>query len=424
MLHEKLVCTTVMVVLFFLSSVCCGSNISSSPTGPDEKASDSYIKSIIESVDFLKKNAYSPEARVFYSDIDNKGRVSTSKVYLVSLSRTIYALSFSSKYVPENLALAKQSAEFLTENLIFEHDGLAYFLPEYDLSSGSSPKVRELDVWQQAYGLTGLVELYRNWPDPELFRIIELMHIAFVNRFSDLKNGGFWGRYSLENGPIFSSKSFQSTVYPVTAYMNNLWAISPNPKPLQALLSKHVQYAHDYLWDSAKNWINIRFDSDWGVCPNADGKCFSVAPGHNFQLAWLLLNTRNWTFISKENQHKYDILGRRIISATLEKEIWGESSKGGFFSEYDPSDSQRISHLKAWWQHSEAIIALSFYDPSSQKLKDLLDFFELSFKDRVYGGEYFYLDKDNRPILTEPKSSIGKSAYHTVEMYRFLIENL
>ncbi|MBU2871037.1 AGE family epimerase/isomerase [Colwellia sp. E2M01] len=384
-----------------------------------------YLQKIKTSIDFIKNNAYSDTEGVFYSELDNEGNIISDKVYLVSLSRTIYALAYSSKFFPENLALAKKSAKFLQENFIYNDTSRTYFLTELNLTNKNThilEKVKDIDIWQQAYGLIGLVELYNHWPDANLLITIELMHSAFIHNFMDIDNGGFFGKVDLSQGPDITSKTLQSTIYPISAYMNNLWATSPTPEKYERTLARQADFAFKYLWNTDTNWVNVKFKADWKACKNTQGECFSVTPGHNFQLAWLLMNTKNWSFLSKELRDKYIKLGKNIIAKTLEKPIWDNSIKNGFFSSYNPSNSVQLSNIKTWWQHCEAIIALSFYDRNGEKLADLLNFFESNFIDHVNGGEYFNLD-NNTPITADPKSSIGKSAYHTVEMYRYLIEN-
>ena len=419
-----------MIIVVSQALVACSTPNTSANTAQnfaDHDRINRHLRNMKGSIDFIKKHAYSAEERTFYSDIDNYGNITSNKVYLVSLSRTIYALAYSSTYFPENLALAKQAAQFLKQRLIHHAEGETYFITEFDVTNTLATNINnttQLDIWQQAYGLVGLVELYRHWPNPELLATIEQMHNAFIKRFSDRKHGGFYGNVHLVNGADISSKTLQSTIYPVTAYMNNLWLASPTPNKYESTLAQQAEFAFQYLWNAEKGWVNVKLQANWNTCKNSRGESFSVAPGHNFQLAWLLMNTQNWRFLAPEQREKYTQLGKHIVTTTLAKPIWDGAVNKGFFAAYNPANSERLSDEKTWWQHSEALIALSFYERDGPELRALLDFFENHFIDHVNGGEFFHIDNNNQPITTHAKSSLGKSAYHTVEMYRYLIESL
>ena len=127
-------CFTVKKILtiFIISYFCvaCSGNINEITIEENRH----YIQKIKDSIDFIKNNAYSKTEGVFYSELDNEGNIISDKVYLVSLSRTIYALAYSSTFFPENLALAKKSAKFLQKNLIYNDNSQTYFLTELNLT--------------------------------------------------------------------------------------------------------------------------------------------------------------------------------------------------------------------------------------------------------------------------------------------------
>jgi len=407
---------TIIISLFFSYAVA----------SPNAIESTQRLNVLNNAIMFHINHAQDTERKTFFSEIDTNGNVLSLRIYTVALSRLIYSLSYASQYDPLYLQHAKNATDFLVNNLIKEDKLGPYFLSFDDKNEVDSND--NLDIWQQSYGLNGLVELYRVTKNPELLTKIHTLHNAFVLRFRDTKHGGFFNNYSIKNGQLTGSKSIQSLIYPISAYMANLWeADISNRARYQNIIKEHLEIAVEKpIWNSQTGWINANFDRQWNVCgqTNPTELCFSVSPGHNFQFSWLLMRTKNWPFINTIAQEKYVNLGERIADITLNKPIWDKSVIGGFYQEVDPQTNKILSYSKSWWQHSEAIIALTFLPSSKQAtLKNIEHFFVRYFVDFKEGGEYPSIDKNNDPIPTDPKGSKGKSSYHTVEAIRFLIEN-
>ncbi|MFH0756817.1 MAG: AGE family epimerase/isomerase [Bacteroidota bacterium] len=413
----------IIFILVVLAFSCQGSNMKQ---GKDAEAlPEVYSETMSNLIGFFDAHAYDPEIGAYYSELDNTGTVLSGKIYNVAISRLVYGLSYSSRYFPENLEKAKSAGAFQLENLVGTDSIGPYFRSFTE--DGIADASTHLDIWQQAYGLCGLTELYRNAPDQELLTRIHSLHDAFILRFRDVENGGFYGNYSLENGQISGSKSLQSLMYPITAYMANLWSVdSANRKKYEPMILENIRIAGDKAWDKETGWVNVRFDDSWKVCESEDAEkpCFMVAPGHNFQLASVLLRTGNWDYISKAEREDFEKTGLEIIAASLNQPIfYGTDISNGFVSEINPLTNEISDDRKTWWQHCEAIIALSLCDGKYDKEARLLeDFYFGSFPDFENGGEFFYVNKDNEPITSELKGSMGKSAYHTIEMIRFLME--
>ncbi len=410
-------------ILIVLALSCQGNKMNMGKNA--EAFPEVYSETMSNLIGFFDAYAYDPEIGAYYSELDNTGMVISDKIYNVAISRLIYGLSYSSIYFPQNLEKAQKASTFQLENLIGTDSIGPYFRSFTE--DGISDASTRLDIWQQAYGLCGLTELYRIAPDQELLTRIHSLHDAFVLRFRDVKNGGFFGNYSVENGQISGSKSLQSLMYPITAYMANLWSVdTENRKKYESMMLENIRIAGNKAWNKEAGWVNVRFDDRWNVCVSEDVEtpCFMVAPGHNFQLASVLLRTKYWDFISKEERADFENMGLEIIAKTLHQPIFfGSDSCEGFVSEMNPWTNKVSDDRKTWWQHCEAIIALSLCDGEYDKeIRQLEDFYFGSFPDFENGGEFFYVDKDNQPITSELKGSMGKSAYHTIEMIRFLME--
>ncbi|PWJ43673.1 AGE family epimerase/isomerase [Sediminitomix flava] len=413
---------TLLSVFFLTVFSCAPQKEVSTPKLPDV-----YKQNIENLIGFFDKNAWNDSLGVYYSELDNEGNLQSEKVYTVALSRLIYGLSYTSEFYPENLDKAERLIKFQLESLIASDTIGLYSISS--IENGVKDSTQVLDIWQQAYGLCGLSEFYRQKPNKALLEKIHALHDGFVSRFHDVTNGGFWSNYEIGKGGQSGSKSLQSLMYPITAYTANLWlADKENRKKYEPFIQENIALLYKNAWNEDTNWVNVKFNDDWSVCNSEDPNkpCFTVTPGHNFQLASLFLRTDRFTFFTDKEIEKYQRRGIEILEATLNKRsIYHEGKiKNGFYSEVNPFTNEILDERKTWWQHAEAILALSLVkdDRYEKELKLLKNFFFSHFPDHKYGGEYFFITKDNEPVRTEWKGSIGKSTYHTTEMIRFLME--
>ena len=385
-----------------------------------------HEKNIENLLNFFNKNAYQETQGTYYSDVDNEGNVVSDKVFNVALSRLIYGLSYSKNIDISNLEKAQKAAVFQMERLILKDSSITYFASFFDLSTNKPDSSKNLDIWQQAYGLCGLTELYRNAPNINLLTNIHRLHDSIVKTFYDSKNGGFFGNYEAnEQVQVEGSKTLQALIYPITAYMENLYLVDENNRnKYEPYLKENIQIAFDNGWNKELGWVNIKFDDSWNPCQHSspDSICFNVTPGHNFQYASIFLRAKDWEFLTKQERLKYQKFGIEILNTTLEKPIFPKKDLSqGFYSEVNPVTNKVTDKRKTWWQHCEALIAFSLADEKFKvQAKNLKNFYFNAFPDNENGGEFFFVDELNIPQTDELKGSIGKSAYHTIEMIKFL----
>lgn len=380
-----------------------------------------YLKYLKNSISFFDTFAFDDQIGCYYSEVDNEGVVMSKKIHTVALSRMIYGLAYSSKYSPDNLKRAQLATQFQLKNLIGVDSVGKYFIPT--IENGVVEIDDNLDIWQQAYGLCGLSELYRVTKDEGLLKTIHELHDSFIIRFRDSDHGGFFGNYSLTKGQLKGTKTLQSLIYPITAYMANLWSADVNHRyKYDYIIKEHLKIAYQTVWNSERGWVNTSFNDDWSV--NTENTNHAVTPGHNFQYASLLLRANKWDFLTPTETEAYLKLGNDILAITLQKPIWhNQSIKNGFYSEINSIDNSIVSDVRTWWQHCEAIIALSLAkEQFAKELKEIVDFYFGAFSDMKKGGDFFYIDKFDKPVLSELKGSRGKSTYHVSEMVRFLME--
>ncbi|MEM8901165.1 MAG: hypothetical protein AAGC85_23850, partial [Bacteroidota bacterium] len=157
-------------------------------------------------LNFFNVNAYQAELGTYYSEVDNEGKVMSGKVFNVALSRLIYGLSYSSEVIPSNLKNAQRATDFQLQKLVDEDSVGTHFISFFDLQTNTADSSLNLDIWQQAYGLCGLSELYRKSPNDDLLAQIHTLHDSFIKRFYDDKKGGFYANYE-NNEQVSGSKT-------------------------------------------------------------------------------------------------------------------------------------------------------------------------------------------------------------------------
>ncbi|MBU3005575.1 hypothetical protein [Paraglaciecola arctica] len=262
--------STMVKKLFFVSAIllCCSKAFAE----PVNKQFDKSYASLIDAnLAFFIKHGWDKDLGVFYSELDNQGKRVSEKIHTVALGRLIYALAYASQYNQEYLSVAKRAASFQLDNLIANETGVGhYFLPTYE--SGKVAHVKSLDIWQQTYGMTGLVELYRQTQDEKLLAKIHELHKSYVKRFQDPLEQGFVMNYDLEHSVRFKEKSFQSVIYPLSGYLINLWEADREHRDLyEQVLQDHASLAAKYLWSEQLGWPNISFSKNWKPCVVQDG---------------------------------------------------------------------------------------------------------------------------------------------------------
>ncbi|WP_158275647.1 AGE family epimerase/isomerase [Marinilabilia rubra] len=416
----------ILGVVLLVFAISCQSPGNSSMI-PSEGIAKKYEKPVLNLIDFFNKNAYDPDTGVYYSEICNSGERMSPKVYNVALSRLIYGLSFASRLDQSYIEKAETACKFQLSQLTSRDSIGDYFISYFDVKASEAGSSKNLDIWQQAYGLCGLVELYRNQPSDSLLSSIHQFHDSFLTRFYDSEYGGFYGEYDLKSGQVSGSKSLQSLIYPVTSYMANLWLADTINRPkYEPYLKENLEIACQNAWNENLGWVNMTFDNDWKpFAPDSEGEQrLTVTPGHNFQFASLFLRTGTWDFLSQNERQKYKDLGTKILDITLDKPIFqGKDLSQGFYSEVSVLNDDVTDYRKTWWQHCEALIALSLANGKyKNEISELEEFYFNHFQDQDNGGEFFYLDRENHPQKKELKGSIGKSIYHTIEAVRFLSE--
>lgn len=404
-----------------------------------EHSKSSYWLELAEhSANFINDHAFNATQGFYYSELDHQGQVVSDKVYLLALSRMIYAQSYLASQGLADIKRAAASVDFILNNMLAKDKHGSYLIPLYKPDSKNA-RPTKLAINEQAYGLCGLVEYYRVTGDKKVLAHIHQLHSSFIRRFRDPKYGGYFDAYDLIKSEAVTIKSYASTVYVATAYLINLMeADTSRQAEYQATLRDLVSLAAEHLPDRNTGWIKENFARNW----KADwrdwqrqGEHSVGIVGRNLQYAWLLLRAAQWKFISPKVATQYRQMAYQSIDNMLSKPSW-DSENGGFLDAFvRENDSPMWNTNKAWWQQAEALMALAaalhfgeadLGDKRRERYADALSktaiFFHRHFVDRENGGEFFNVTRNGTAIENELKGQKGKSAYHTVELAKFMID--
>jgi mannose/cellobiose epimerase-like protein (N-acyl-D-glucosamine 2-epimerase family) len=375
-------------------------------------------------------------------------------IHLVAFSRLIYALAYTADRIPENRDKARVAADFLLREMVVgdplaaDPESPPYFVATYNQATGAAAQ-EQLVVNVQAYGLNGLVALYDVTRDPELLRAIHGLYRGFVQRFHDPAGGGFFDAYDLRNQQPVREKSYNSTVYVATSFLLPLFIADPEHRSLYRGPLSEIAGVLGTRFADDTGWLVENFTADWQPAWRSWQRQEVVDPetgvpatvsigivGHNTQAAWLLLRLGQVADeLDGASRPALEARAREILLSMLRKPAH-DRRHGGFYNAFiRERDTLMWGEEKHWWQQAEGILALTLADRLGVLTRDevlavagedvaarALDFYFAHFVDYVGGGEFKAVAADGTPNRSEPKGELGKSAYHAVELARFMEE--
>jgi mannobiose 2-epimerase len=431
-----------------------------------------WVSSMKHSTNFFKKYAWDESLGTFFSEIDANGKRTSGKIFVLALSRAIYGFAQTSLYAREEsrdyISTAQRAANYMLTNMVATENingaDLPYFKEMID-TSAESVNDPNLHVNYQAYALCGLVALYEATGDKTLLQEIRKHYSAFIQRFKDASNGGFFDAYNVSTHQLTRTKSFNSTVYVATSFLLALRnADKGNEKFYDPVLFELADLVSTKFVDPQLKWINENFSENWKVAWR-DWQARSVAKenggkaditigvgGHNTQASWFLMRVAE--FAPEGQRQKFQHAATDILEGVLSKvgprrvqanddaatqvmnttigPILYDAQFGGFHDVFQRETDTLMWHTnKPWWQQAEAMLALSYafktktLDATKWRpvLDQTVDFYFRSFIDIAGGGEFPEVSREGNG-LGGAKGQAGKSCYHTVELARHMIDYL
>ncbi len=393
---------------------------------------DIWARSVRHSVDFFNQHAWDEASGSYASEIGVDGSRKSETRHLIALSRMVYGLAHGSAVDAAYLDRARRGAKFIIEKMT-RRDALGtYFVSAVDAQGNVVTDKPVLVVNEQAYGLNGLVALYRVTKDPELLARIREIYASFHRRFHDAELGGFYDGFELATGTPVRTKSYNSTVYVATSFLLELASADTERRPAyEAVVRELADLVAAKFPDPRTGWIVENFTRGW--TPDwrdwqKQGESTIGIVGHNFQAAWFLMRAAEAA--DPTSAASYRNVARTLLTSMLDKGAvdW---ERGGFFDAFKRESSEPMWNTnKAWWQQAEAILALTLAEKTGVLTTEKaalarrkgLEFYFGHFVDYRRGGEFDTVDKDGNPTPDAVKGSLGKSVYHTVELARYMRE--
>lgn len=409
------------------------SALAASPLAPTAEA---WRGSIRHSLDFFDAHAWDEASGSYATNLAIDGTHKDETRHLIASARMVYGLYHGSKVDARYQGRAARQAAFVRRAFLRRDADGPYFAAAAQADGTVTDDPAVLAVNAQAYGIHALVAQYAVTRDASVLAEVEELHDALVRRFADPEHGGFfdgWDRASQE--PV-RTKSYNSTVYPATAYLLELFEVAPSLRAkLRPILEQLADAVTAHFVDPQTGWIVENFTADWqpdwrGWQAQEAGTIGVV--GHNFQAAWMLMRVSRLPDLGADRARRCRAAARRILQSMLDKPVH-DAARGGVGDVFVRETDEPMWHTnKPWWQQAEAILALDFArragvvrsrEAAAVQAKATAFYFE-HFIDREHGGEFDVVDAAGNPTGDTSKGTPGKSTYHTVELAREMLKNL
>jgi mannobiose 2-epimerase len=389
---------------------------------------------------FWMNKSPDPECGGFLSYFDRDGRPTgeTTKPFLMQI-RMLFAMSASHRagYGGGRCAeLARNAADFIIDHY-WDHENEGWY---WIGDRQGNPTYRDKVGYGHCFGIYAFSEYFLATGDPRGQEYAEKTYGAVCKHMADTRHGGFLELMSPDWQParpgIYGGdrKSLDVHMHMMEA-LTTFYEMTRYPTHRRRLLeiidliltrmlrpdgTGYIQFTMDFEPLPA-----ILFAVSWGRdATPADGVARPLgmtSPGHNVELAWLLLRAADILGLPRETYA--DLVGR-IMSHCIRIGIDHEC--GGVYAD-TPSDAPSTQCEKQFWQQAEVLIGmLDAYAMFGDEMywnafRNVYDFVFTKMVNMEAGGEWFErLDREGKPI-DDALGHAWKICYHTV---RSMIETV
>jgi mannose 2-epimerase len=373
-----------------------------------------------------------------YFDRNGKPTGETAKPFLMQI-RMLFTMSAAHRAGHGNGRcgkLAAEAADFIIRHYWdHENEGWCWLADR-----GGNPTLMDKVGYGQCFGIYAFSEYFLATADPRGREYAEKTYAAVCKHMADTRHGGFIELMTADWQParpgIYGGdrKSLDVHMHMMEA-LTTFYEMTRNPTHRRRLLeiidlilarmlrpdaTGYVQFTVDFQPLPA-----ILFAVSWGRdATPTDGVARPLnmtSPGHNVELAWLLL-------------HAADVLGTpRPTYADLVRKIMDHCIRIGIDHQYGgvyadtPADAPAGAYEKQFWQQAEVLIgmldayALFGEEKYWDAFQNVHDFIFNKMANMAAGGEWFErVDREGNPI-DDALGHAWKICYHTV---RSMIETI
>lgn len=287
---------------------------------------------------------------------------------------------------------------------------------------------RAVQMYAQGFGIYALATYGRVFDVAAATEQALARFLYLDGRLYDQKHGGYDQRedggwlpfVSAPPGTVKCANTHIHALETSTALLRALPVAHSEHSLVRARTSEMAQLIATRLRQPA-GYLAPFFDQEWRpVGPPR------VSYGHDVETAWLLVDALDALMSSGEVSEELGVTVRRsAIDLTRHALRTGWDPAGGFFDHGVPegaAEPARVQdHGKVWWAQVEAlpglyrIWRLTGDESLIARLERVLQFISEKSWDQEYGGYFWGVDQDGRPLgRGEHKGEFWKTPYHDV----------
>jgi len=373
-----------------------------------------------------------------YFDRNGKATGETAKPFLMQI-RMLFAMSAAHRagYGDGRCArLARNAADFIIDHYWdHEHEGWCWIADRQ-----GNPILKDKVGYGHCFGIYAFSEYFLATGDPRGREFAGKTYAAVCEHMADTRHGGFlelmgqdWqpARPGIYGGDRKSLDVHMHMMEALTAF----YEMTRHPTHRRRLLEVIDLILNRMLRPDGTGYVQFAMDFDplpailfavsWGRDASpADGVARPLnmtSPGHNVELAWLLLHAADILGVPRQT---YTGLVRGIVDHCIH--VGMDHEFGGVYAD-TPADAPATAHEKQFWQQAEVLIGMldayaMFGDEKYwDAFRNVYDFVFSKMVNLEAGGEWFErVDRQGKP-KDDALGHAWKICYHTV---RSMIETV
>ena len=359
----------------------------------------------------------------FYGQVDNDNSVieRASKGAVLN-ARILWFFSAVYNYnrLPENLALAKRSYDYIKDYFIDKQFGGVYWSVDFQ----GNPLDTKKQVYALAFALYGITEFYKATRQEEVLALAINLYKDIEKYSFDPVNKGYFEAFSrqwttladlrLSDKDANEKKTMNTHLHVLEAY-SNLYIVWPHEglaKQIYDLLDVFV----NRIMDKHTHHLHLFFDENW------HSKSQTISFGHDIEASWLLLEAAQ--VLGDENLiSQFKDVAVRMATAAMQ----GLDDTGGLNYELEQLHWNREKH---WWVQAEAMVGFfnayqitkeqQYYD----KFEKCWEFTKAYIIDAPKGEWFWGINNDLTLLPGQYKVGFWKCPYHNGRACLELIQRL
>lgn len=357
---------------------------------------------------------YTPDERGgFYGEVNYDGTpVPEADKAGILNARILW--SFSSAYrifgKEEYKVLADRAAYYYINHFLDKEFGGVF----YQVTCDGEPSDTQKHTYCCAFGIYALSEHYRATGSEASLEAAKDLFKTFEEHIYDNEKGGYlelftrdWQAPQPRPGRPQLTKTMNTHIH-VMEGLTNLYRVWPD-EVLRTRLLGLLDILSTHLYNSETKHLILFCDSDWNSFNNGDSY------GHDIETSWLLYETAevlgDEAWIEKIRKQSIDMCSTALEEGLREDNAMMYEKRGDHYQDFS-----------AWWCQNETVVGCVNAWQLTGDVKYLdqavatWNFAKTYHVDKVNGGWFCNLNRDNTPKYDEKKASTWNCPYHNSRM--------